>query len=62
MNLRGRPSTAFAEELDRQGIGYLVLSGYDPSTLPCSCRSAPYLEKPATSAAVTDAVRKLLTV
>lgn len=60
LNLRGSRSVALAEALDRQGIRYLVLSGYDASAIPPSCAGAPYLEKPATSDAVTEAVSKLI--
>lgn len=60
MNLRGDRSGDVASRLDSQGVGYVVVSGYASAALPEAVRSRPYLAKPTTSAAVTDAVSRVI--
>ena len=60
MNLRGTPCGSLADLLEREGIRYLILSGYDVSALPGGARNAPYLEKPATPAAILRALSSLM--
>jgi DNA-binding response OmpR family regulator len=60
MNLRGAPGAALVKRLDEDGVRFAVLSGYDRATLPPEIDGAPYIEKPATAAAVTDVVFRLI--
>jgi DNA-binding NarL/FixJ family response regulator len=60
MNLRGDRSAEIAERLNWHGIGYVVVSGYDPSSLPEAVRAKPYLSKPTTATAVAAAVNQVI--
>lgn len=47
INLGQELSFGFARRLQREGIPFLFLTGYDPSVLPNDLSSAPCLCKPA---------------
>ena len=60
MNLRGVPGGGLADLLDRKGIKYLVLSGYDPGAFPGGPRNAPCLAKPALPGQIVRAIADLV--
>jgi len=60
INLRGELVYPLAEELARQGIPFLFLSGYEAINVPQSFRGHARLAKPADPAILLRAVQTLL--
>ena len=60
INLKGELVYPLAEELARQGIPFLFLSGYEASNMPVSFRSHARLAKPADPAVLLRAVQIML--
>ncbi|WP_297514565.1 response regulator [uncultured Caulobacter sp.] len=60
INLGDGPSYAVAATLERLGVPFVFVTGYDRRVLPPRWRGAQYLSKPVTGGQVVDAVRGLL--
>jgi len=60
INLKGELVYPLADELTRQGIPFLFLSGYEARNIPESFRGHARLAKPADPAAILRAVRSML--
>ena len=60
VNLDGMPVDPVSEALERRGIPYLLMTGYQRAELPLSLRHAPVLEKPFEPMTLLDAVRSLI--
>jgi DNA-binding response OmpR family regulator len=55
--LRGAEAFTVAEELLASGQPFLLISGYERSTLPRHLRGVPFLQKPFTTSALLAAIR-----
>lgn len=55
--LRGEEAFAVAEALLASGLPFLLISGYERSTLPQHLRGVPFLLKPFTTPALLAAIR-----
>ena len=55
--LRGEEASEVAEALLASGISFLLISGYDRSTLPQHLRGVPFLQKPFTTRELLAVVR-----
>ena len=60
VNLEGAKSYPIAEQLARQSVPYLLLTGYDCWSLPEDYKTVPRLPKPFQMNAVLEAVSGLL--
>jgi DNA-binding response OmpR family regulator len=60
INLRGELVYPLAEELARQGIPFLFLSGYEAVNIPASFRGHARLAKPADPAVLRRSVQTML--
>lgn len=60
MNLSGEIGTGLLAALEQAAVPYIILSGYDRTSLPLSGNAAPYVEKPADLAAVVRMIPALL--
>ena len=55
--LRGEEAFAVAEALLASGLPFLLISGYERSTLPPHLQALPFLLKPFTTSALLAAIR-----
>jgi DNA-binding response OmpR family regulator len=55
--LRGEEASAVAEALLASGLPFLLISGYERSTLPQHLRGIRFLQKPFTTSALLAAIR-----
>ncbi|HYW16724.1 MAG TPA: response regulator [Allosphingosinicella sp.] len=62
INLGNGPSFEIAEELQRWGVPFLFLTGYDAPAIPPGLADIERLEKPADSGTVVEAVARLTSV
>jgi DNA-binding response OmpR family regulator len=57
INLRGEMSTDLCLELADRGVCVLLVSGYDPASLPEALASLPSVQKPVGPAALVDRLK-----
>lgn len=60
MNLRGEMAFSIADRLEKEGIPFVVASGYDSAALPDRFSGIPRVEKPFDTAEVIAAIPALL--
>lgn len=60
VNLDGTPVFPVAEMLERRGVPFIFLTGYDDFILPDEWRDRPRLSKPVSSRRLQDEVVKVL--
>lgn len=60
INLGEGPSFLVADALERRGVPFLFVTGYEPQSLPSRWRRAEYICKPATGPQILEAARNLL--
>lgn len=56
VNLGGGASFVSAEALQRQGVPFVFLTGYDESVIPAQFAAVPRLQKPAAKSALLAAL------
>ncbi len=57
----GGPRFAIANELQRRGVPFIFLTGYDPDVIPPALADVPRLQKPVPFRAIVDSVSRLPT-
>ncbi|PYE23890.1 CheY-like chemotaxis protein [Rhizobium sp. PP-CC-3A-592] len=59
INLGGQMVFPLADELDRQSVPFLFLTGYSEDVVPMRHAGRPFLQKPFNNEAIASALKKL---
>ena len=59
INLNGEMVYSLAEELSEEGIPFILMTGYDNSSLPERFRSAPRVSKPFDPAGLAEEIQRI---
>ena len=60
INLGSGPSFSTADLLQREGVPFAILTGYDEGAIPLSLQAVPRLDKPASEKAVITQLAQLV--